>query len=79
MIEKMIFQKTPYHTLRVFVYGKDIEKYTNIESLFNLLSSWGGCDKKDNDYKSWEFTLTLTEYFKEKFMMVNFPVEFYGL
>jgi len=35
--------------------------------LFQLLSIWGGIDKREEDMYSWELPTTLDKYIREKF------------
>ena len=83
MIEKMIFHKTPFGTIRVWVYFP--EKYPaseGIPTIFNFLSIWGGVDKTylENEKRvmSWELKESLTDWIKEKYQY-NPDVDISGL
>lgn len=82
MYETMTFQETPYNTIRVFVYY--YEKYPDykIDHIFNFLSIWGGEDKNylknERRVKSWEFPVSLRDFFKDKYQH-NTDVDIKGL
>jgi len=74
---KLVFMRTPFETIRVWMYYPIQEEDRILKSnefkLFQLLSIWGGVDKRILNGKqneggfSWELPLSLKEYIKEKF------------
>jgi hypothetical protein len=63
------FQDTPYNTIRVFVHKNSLNDV--LRKNLNDLSIWGGPDKKEDDYESWEFS-------KENGLMIHFAFHFFG-
>lgn len=55
----MDYYKTPNGTNRLFLYKNELPvTYTRkslVFSFLNILSMWGGCDKNEIEYMSWEF------------------------
>ena len=68
---KLSFSNTPYGSVRVWMHYDEEDFSTVLDSkeyaLFELLSIWGGSDKKENRVRSWEFSTTLIPFLKEKF------------
>lgn len=68
---KLRFSKTPYNTIRVWMEFKTEDTLSVMESkeykMFKGLSVWGECDKREVGLFSWELSLTLTDWIKERF------------
>ncbi len=62
------FILTSHDTIRVYIHT-DVNEFigTEIYKFFNYISIWGGSDRKNYTSISWELSLTLKEYLKEKF------------
>lgn len=71
MFEKMDFDLTPYGTIRLWAYFKEDEFHSLNNSQLKIalgwLSCWGGWDKRSYGMVSWEFPISLIEYFYEKY------------
>ncbi|MDR6779387.1 MULTISPECIES: hypothetical protein [Paenibacillus] len=72
--ERIEFHNTPFNSVRVYLYfdeDKDISSKTVRSSkefnLFQALSIWGGYDKVEFGFYSWELSKSLVPYFKEMF------------
>lgn len=78
-IQKMVVQKTPYKTVRIFVY---FETYQNLldfwvyRPIFDFYAIWGNTDKDNTYYLSWEFNVDFYEVLFELFKTSK-KVEFY--
>jgi hypothetical protein len=68
---KLKFFKTPYNSIRVWMeFNWGITEkimLTKEYQLFQNLSIWGGYDKREDGLFSWELSLTLTDWIKERF------------
>lgn len=82
MYKNMVFHKTPYGTIRVWVYFYEKCPIITIQRIFDFLSIWGGEDKNylENECRvmSWEMKESLTDWIKEKFQH-NPDVDISGL
>ena len=67
----MVIQETPYNTKRIFLYRSEFpQNLTILNTAFialDALSIWGGCDKKADDFMSWEFDLNIPDCVLEMF------------
>lgn len=71
------FLLTPYDTIRIFIKlevkdGSDNEalhlfKKSRVGQMCESICLWGGADKREIGMISYEFPITLLEYFKDKF------------
>lgn len=62
---KVEYTRTPHNTFRIWLKGDNLYSLKIIEHL-NFLSCWGGPDVQESDTLSWELTLNLEEYLKNK-------------
>ena len=67
----MIIQGTPYGSKRIFIYRSEFpENVTQLNIAFlslDALSIWGGCDKKTEEFMSWEFKNEISNEMLEMF------------
>ena len=68
---KLEFTNTVHNSIRVWMYFKpedwqEVQKSKEYQ-LFQLLSIWGGIDKRQDDLYSWELPISLMKYIREKF------------
>ena len=73
MFEKFIFDVSPHNTIRLWAYFKEEDFHLVKDSLastaFTFLSCWHGADKREAGMLSWEFPVSLSEYFYERYNM----------
>lgn len=77
-MKKHIFTITPYNTIRFWYYVQNTDSLENLKEVNSLLSSdfgrflqfvncWGGFDKREIEYISWELPLNLIPFLISKF------------
>jgi len=68
---KLEFTNTVHNSIRVWMHfnPKDWQEVQDSKEyqLFQLLSIWGGVDKREDDLYSWELPISLIRYIREKF------------
>jgi hypothetical protein len=78
-MNKIIFDVTPYNTIRVWVYFEKNEnenqEFNNflkspMGEFFGFVNCWGGYDKREIGLVSWELPLSLASFIIEKFHFV---------
>ncbi len=73
MFEKFIFDVSPYNTIRGWFYFKEEEFHfldnSPAKKAFDYLCCWGGWDKRESGMVSWEFPVSLAEFFYERYKL----------
>jgi len=68
---KLRIDTTVHNSIRVWMEFEAEKLHLILDTkefkLFELLSVWGGYDRRDAGVFSWEFKMSLSEYFKDKF------------
>lgn len=71
MFDKLVFDFTPYHSVRVWMYFDEtnFHQISNSKEAkgFDYLCSWGGVDKRESGLLSWELDSSLIPFFAHKY------------
>lgn len=68
--KKHLFDITPENTIRVFIYLDFPSDNLTVETFkhaFDWISMWGSFDKRNVEYVSWEFDMTLLQFLLKRF------------